>query len=312
MKFYMAPLQSYTTCFYRLAHAQTYGAMQKYITPFFEDTGKGLNEIKLEPELNAIYNSELNIVPQVACNNGDFLNDFATKVEKMGFSEINLNMGCPFPMLVKRQKGGGLLAHPDMIQHMLDHFFNSNTSLKLSIKMRLGVDSFDEGQQIIKLLNNYPLEEIIIHPRLVIDKYNGHPNWQQFKIAEQNSHHPIVANGDINNEDDFNHLTQHFPHIKSIMLGRGLLTNPNLTNRLQDNQLNNNERSIHKLHTNYYRIITNHFKDWNQAFNYLQTFWHYPLNASSDQKRLLRKLKKHNKPELYNQWLKQAIGTFEK
>jgi len=300
MKFYMAPLQSYTTSFYRQAHALTYGKMHKYFTPFFEDTGKSLALIKFEPELNLQLNNELNVVPQVATNNASFLVSFAKEMKRRGFNEININMGCPFPMLVKRGRGGGILNYPDKVSELLRTFEKANLDLKLSVKMRLGIDNNHQGQEVINVLNKYQLEELILHPRLVTQKYSGVPDWDSFELFCQQCIHPVVANGDITSKTVLSSLKERFKTIDTFMIGRGLLSSPDLFSTLNNTSPN---PPIQTLHQHYYGLITSHYTDWNQAFNFLQSFWHYPLNLSIEGQRLLRKLKKHNKPKLYAEWL---------
>ena len=309
MKLYMAPLQSYTTSFYRQAHALTYTKMDKYFTPFFEDADTDIGTLEKHPELLSSLNENLSVVPQVATNSSEFLVNFSKKVSQLGYHEINLNMGCPFPMLVKRKKGGGLLAQPEMTEQLLDNFFSKTTNTKLSLKIRLGVDDTKQGQTIVKLANQFPIKELIIHPRLVTQKYSGEVNWDEFETFSLLSKHPIIANGDINSPEDANYIAKRFPHVKGLMLGRGLLTKPCLPDEIINDSKETNKLFL--LHDNYYKLITNYHKDWNQAFNFLHTFWHYPLQASQELKRYLRKLKKHNKPDLYQKWLTQLKYIIE-
>ncbi|WP_430810139.1 MULTISPECIES: tRNA dihydrouridine synthase [unclassified Carboxylicivirga] len=300
MQYFLAPLQSYTTVFYRKAHATVYGAMDKYFTPFFEETGKDIDTLSTHHELSTTLNHHLNTIPQLAGNDADYLLVFARKVKQMGYHSININMGCPFPMLVKRQRGGGILQHPKKIAAMLDAFFTQTSGIGLSVKMRLGVDHPRQGQETLRLLNDYPLEEVIIHPRLVNQKYTGTADWDAFEEMVAISRHPLVANGDINTPEQAQKLTQRFPHLKALMLGRGLLSSPSLHKQLLGHP---NKADILQLHDAYHLLIRDYYQDWNRYFNFLQTFWHYPLQGSTALKRHLRQLKKHNKPDLYKKWL---------
>ncbi len=310
MKFYMAPLQSYTTSFYRKAHASAFGAMDKYFTPFFEDTGKLNKQLIFKPELDNQLNEHLNVVPQIATNDALFLLYFAEEMQKRGFKELNINMGCPFPMLVKRKRGGGLLGHPKTIQQLLNAFDKANLNIKLSVKMRLGIDTIQQGLEVLTILNDFKLEELILHPRLVIQKYSGVPDWGSLEQFHNLSRHRIVANGDINSYSDLVILNKHFPAIDSFMIGRGLLTNPGLYTKLIHGNSPSDITAITNLHQHYFSLITSYYKDWNQAFNFLHSFWHYPLSSSIDKQRHLRKLKKYNKPDLYTEWLKTINSLF--
>lgn len=308
MRLYMAPLQSYTTAFYRKAHAITYGKMDKYFTPFFEVENKDLSVIINHSELSEFLNEGLNVVPQVACKDGSFLINFAKSVKDRGFDEINLNAGCPFPMLVKRQKGGGLLSSPDLMKKILDDYFSVSTDVKLSIKMRLGQTNYSEGEVLMQMLNEYPIEELIVHPRLVTQKYSGEVDWLQFEHLRTLSRHQLIANGDINSVNDAENLKKRFPDCIGLMLGRGLLSQPSFHQNIIGN--NNHSNQLLELHQHYFELITSHYIDWNQAFNYLITFWHYPLQQSQTLKRHYRRLKKHNKADSYQIWLKELQAIY--
>ncbi|MBS2213366.1 tRNA-dihydrouridine synthase family protein [Carboxylicivirga mesophila] len=301
MKTYMAPLQSYTTAFYRLAHARAYGKMDKYFTPFFEENKEGTKGLELYPELSEKYNAGLNCIPQVVTNQADFLINFARQSKEIGYQEININMGCPFPMLVKRRRGGGILKHPELIQEMLESYFKQEIDVKVSVKMRMGTDSPEQGKTIVKLLNNFPLEELILHPRLVTQKYNGQPDWQAFGALCELSHHKIIANGDITSTDTANSIIENFPGINGIMIGRGLLMQPELPFAIRGIQYD--QSTLFDFHDHYFRLILDYYQEWNRSFNFLQNFWHYPLQTSQNLKRLYRQLKKHNKPDSYQLWL---------
>jgi len=162
----------------------------------------------------------------------------------------------------------------------------------------------------IKIINDFQLEELILHPRLVSQKYNGVPDWDSFELFHQLCKHPIIANGDINNNSDLTILSERFSTIDSFMLGRGLLTNPELYSELSQKNYRPSESAIQTLHHHYFTLITSHYKNWNQAFNFLESFWHYPLSKTIEKQRLLRKLKKHNKPNLYKEWLTMVNSLF--
>ncbi len=308
MPVYLAPLQSYTTVFYRMAFNMVLGGVDKYFTPFFEEGKNKGTEPKLFPEIKPELNRGLYVVPQVATNNPEFLISFASEALKLGYKEINLNMGCPFPMLVKRKKGGGLVGELDMLKVLMEGFFNEKLPIQLSVKMRSGLASPKEGRETIKVLNNYSLNEVIIHPRLVTQKYSGHADWDVFEEMSNEIMHPIVANGDINSIEDLENLKKRFPQVKGLMLGRGLLSNPLILNSAKLSK--EMELNLYKeFHTHYKELVLKYCTDWNQAFNHLSNFWYYPLSGSIIGKRQLRKLKKHNTEETYKKWLNDVWST---
>ncbi len=307
---YLAPLQGYTNVFYRKALAQTTPHINKYFTPFFEEGKNGLlNPVEL-PELDMQLNSGVKLVPQVATNSADFLVKFSSHVLKMGYSEINLNMGCPFPMLVKRQKGGGMLAHPELVDQMLSLFFEAQLPIQLSVKVRAGLVDVQEGVDMLKVINKYPLTEVIIHPRLVTQKYTGVPDWHVFQVMQEACVHPVIGNGDITNYEEWQTLSRRFPNVSGWMVGRGALRSPVLWNQIRGTDGSGLNVFLKLLHHHYFEEVTAYYSDWYRAFNYLSSFWKYPLESLENGTRWLRKLKKHNTPVSYQEWLNNVWADF--
>ena len=132
-QFYLAPLQGYTKVWYRHAFHKTIGGAEKYFTPFFEEHRSGGFDPRLLPELDTELNRGIRLIPQIVANEPLFMTKAYKAIQEMGYHEINLNMGCPFPMLVKRNKGGGLMNQPEMVSRMLDSFFSHHPQAQLSV-----------------------------------------------------------------------------------------------------------------------------------------------------------------------------------
>ncbi|MCU4174979.1 tRNA-dihydrouridine synthase family protein [Carboxylicivirga sp. N1Y90] len=307
--FYMAPLQGYTNPFYRYAFSKVYGNISKYFTPFIEE-GTSF-EKQIQYELNPKFTQDISVVPQLVTTDPKFLLMYAERMIALGFDEINLNMGCPFPMLVKRGLGGGMLKDHKVIDALLNAFFNVELPIALSIKMRSGISTIEEGKRVFSVLNNYDIKEVVVHPRLVNQKYSGTVSFEHFDWFYKNTDHQMCANGDINSYDDYFQWRERYPDVKSFMIGRGLLTNPFLINDLNEVVSDKQVDMFKQFHQYYYDLVVEHCINWNQAFNYLNSFWYYPLNISVEKKRLFRRLKKHNHAESYALWLAQVWATFK-
>ena len=121
------------------------------------------------------------------------------------------------------------MPHPDLVKKIVETILQS-TDCRFSIKMRLGLCDPSEGHQIIELLNNYPLDFIIIHPRLGKQQYEGVVDLDSFAHLSSISKNSIIYNGDICTLGDYKKLQNRFPNIDRWMIGRGLLKNPFLVN----------------------------------------------------------------------------------
>jgi tRNA-dihydrouridine synthase B len=278
IKIYAAPLQSYTTVFYRNAYNAVFGGIDKYFTPFFEENKKGGISPKLLPELDAQLNKGLAVVPQVLAKSPEFLLDFALKVTEMGYNEININMGCPHPPIWKKGFGSALLQQPDAVKEMLGKLFEKFPSMKCSVKMRLGVESTDEWQTILPVLNQFPLEEIIVHPRTAKQLYKGELHWDIFGQIAQATHHKLVANGNIDSIEALSQLTQQHPTIETVMIGRGMLQNPWLPQLIAgtDNGNYGKMAVMREFFNAFNELVAENVTDINIKRNLLHDFWDYP------------------------------------
>ena len=228
---YFAPLEGITTYPYRNLHHKYFGGVDKYFTPFLvPHTKRGFNT----RELNDILpenNEGMRLVPQILTNDAKGFLQTVEKLEDFGYEEVNLNLGCPSKTVVSKNRGSGFLAMPDELDRFLDEIYRG-TQVRISIKTRIGKHSPDEFGRLLKIYNQYPVEELIIHPRLQQDFYKNTPNLEVFAEAVRESRNPLCYNGDIFSVADRDRIKERFPDVKTYMMGRGILVNPGLAGEL--------------------------------------------------------------------------------
>ncbi|MEG2071364.1 MAG: tRNA-dihydrouridine synthase family protein [Bacteroidales bacterium] len=174
----------------------------------------------------------MKIVPQLMGNiPSHFVDTMNALYRQYGYTHFNWNMGCPVSQIVRKQRGCGLMPYPDKVEEVVKKV-TSQTGFYLSVKMRLGLHDFSEGIEMINRLNRYPLEFIVIHPRLGDWQYEGISNLEMFEQMSTISIHEIMYSGDINTLSDFKILQQRFPFVQQWMLGRGILKNPFLAEQM--------------------------------------------------------------------------------
>ncbi|MCR5499125.1 MAG: tRNA-dihydrouridine synthase family protein [Acetatifactor sp.] len=239
---YLAPLEGVTDNIYRTTFAEYYGGVDKYFTPFlspcstFKFTTREFDEIN--PEKN---NVDLT-VPQLLTNNAKHFLWAVGEIIKLGYKEINFNLGCPSGTVVAKKKGCGLLFYPDLLDKLLYEIFeklpslcgpNQNVPL-ISIKTRLGKADPEEFYDILEIFNKYPISEITLHPRIQTDFY-GKPIRPEFiDYALLHTKTKIVLNGEIKTIQHIKEAESKYQAIESFMIGRGLITNPELALNYKD------------------------------------------------------------------------------
>jgi len=210
-------LQSYTILPYYHAFHTKCGGIDKYFTPFYRVDRAG----KFSFEEQLVKSDSFPLVPQVLTNDAAELIDFAKSMLDRGFDEINLNIGCPFPMVANRHLGAGLLPYKDEVQEMLLGFYNEQLPIKLSVKCRLGWEDKMDIWGVMQVFQDFPIHELIVHPRLGVQKYKGTPDWQSFGEVVLLSPVDIAGNGDINSKEELHEKMDQFSSVKAWMLDAG-------------------------------------------------------------------------------------------
>ncbi|WP_179953436.1 tRNA dihydrouridine synthase [Desulfobotulus mexicanus] len=228
----MAPMRGYTDRVFREVWSRNFSGVDEAVAPFISlQQAKDLS-VKILGDLAKKETGSIPVVPQILGNHPAAFISLACRLEDMGFRELNWNLGCPFPMVAKKAKGSGLLCFPDRVDAFLEEVC-SHSPLKVSVKIRLGRHSKDETGALLAVLNRYPLHRVILHPRIGVQMYEGRPDLKAFHYFLHASCHPLVYNGDIWSRDDFQALSSCFSGVNSWMLGRGLLADPFLPERIK-------------------------------------------------------------------------------
>ncbi|MBQ9473214.1 MAG: tRNA-dihydrouridine synthase family protein [Bacteroidales bacterium] len=228
----LAPMQGLTELLFRRAYQRTFpGAIRQAVAPFISLTAGNPSHtaskamLDVEPRHNE---GSIPVVPQILGNDPQQMLALADILAGMGYREVNWNIGCPMRRIAAKQRGSGILPHPDRIGAILDAVCG-HMPLQLSVKMRLGHQSPDDIFKIIPLLNSHPLASVTIHPRTGKQLYSGHPDIERFAQALPLIEHPVVYNGDITTLAQYRTITSRFNTVSDIMIGRGILLNPTLS-----------------------------------------------------------------------------------
>lgn len=308
VKYYMAPLESVTTWIYRQAHAKIYERLDKYFIPFLEPHEKRDFKTRELQEILPEHNENIYAVPQILTNRSEGFIKLAKALKDWGYEEVNLNLGCPSKTVVTKGKGSGFLAKPKELERFLTEIFDAlSGEVKISVKTRIGKEDPEEFPALLELFNKYPMEELIIHPRVQKDGYGNVPRLELYELAEKQSMNPICYNGDLYTLEQIRNLTERFPGTQRLMFGRGFLRNPGLLY----NEGKDSEETFEKFWA-FHDLVYEGYQernmgDRNVLFK-MKELWSYQVYQFSEPERLFKVFKKAQDCKEYEQMIRNLRG----
>ena len=221
-----APLQGVTDNVWRMAQHEVFGGVDAYYAPFMrvehgQIRRKDLRDV--EPERN----EGTVLIPQILACQPDHALMMVQALQGMGYSRIDINLGCPFPPIALHRKGSGMLAYPDLVEALFKALA-AVSGVEYSVKMRLGWDRNDQWRDILPLMDILKPVNIAVHPRIGKQQYKGELDIEQFEALLGASSWPVVYNGSLRTVEDIEDVVGRYPGIAAVMVGSGLAANPGM------------------------------------------------------------------------------------
>ena len=276
MEIHFAPLQGYTDFEYRRIHARHCGGVDTYYTPFIRWEKGGIREKDIRDILPE-NNEGLHLVPQIICADTDEFNRLADTIQEHGYEEMDLNMGCPAPMQTKLMRGSGILPYPTRVSALLKEM-ERRPEVRFSAKMRLGLEGKEEWRELSGMLNSSCLKHLTVHPRIGKQMYKGEVDMDAFNEVYSSIHIPIIYNGDVTSMEQVSSLSERYPGLHGIMMGRGLLARPTLAQEcLMGKEMPHEERMsiLMQMHEDMLGYCTRKYKVDSQILLHIHAFWEY-------------------------------------
>ena len=340
MKLSLGPFQGITDAPFRNVFKRHFGGIDKYYTPFFtgiqKDHAKNLQVEEIDPACNDVET----LTPQILSTDAEEIMRFAKQCQQLGYKEINLNMGCPFPRVANKKRGCGLLPYPKMVETMFERIFEGIGDMKFSVKCRLGYFDPKEIEAIIPIFNRFPLSELIIHPRIGKQLYKGEADVERFKALIPYINTPLVYNGDIVSVDSFKRICNTVQPVNQFMLGRGLLANPFLAEQIKNDmtdardmtdtrgvslqgepagthqmrppqQTDNKTERLHHYVIDLYEDRLRHAGGSPKVLGRMKELWSYLMNSFESPQDVWRKIKKINALKEYEEAVETIFRDIE-
>ena len=302
MDYYFAPLEGITGYVYRNAHHKFFPGTDRYYTPFVAPNYTMHFKAKEKKDVAPENNAGVPVVPQVLSNKADETLWAVEELAQRGYREVNLNLGCPMPTVARKKKGSGLLKFTDELDAYLDGVFEGVARrpaecppVRISVKTRLGTDSTQEAEALVRIYNRYPISELIVHPRSREDMYRGVPDREAFLLVLQNSTNPVVYNGNLCCTEDIREIESVCEAagkpIGSVMIGRGFLSDPSLVRQCKGGSLIT-PKELGEFHEELYRQLGETLPGSAVVLSHMKELWFYMGKLFPDGAKCLKEIRR--------------------
>lgn len=295
MDLYFAPLEGITSNIFRRVHRDMFNEKIKYFAPFITPSDNERVSLKSLRDIMPEKNKGIDLVPQVLTNNSESFLKFAEKLAELGYSEININIGCPSQTVVKKNRGAGFLKNLDEMERFFDKIF-SKCQIDVSVKTRTGFLNGEDFDKIVRIYSSFPLKSLIVHPRARADFYKGDIDINAFSLAYNEKNDNLIYNGDVFSKNDFANILRSFPKISGVMIGRGAIQNPAIFR-----EINGGRRLAKAELLAFTDAITYEYR---QAFGQeqyvvhkLKEIWLYMMKNYPYEDKILKKIKKASRTD---------------
>lgn len=298
---HFAPLQGYTDWIYRNAYDRFFGGVDAYYTPFVRVEKGNMFRRKDLRDIEPANNQVARLIPQLLPGSGEELVRLSSLLTEKGYAFADINLGCPFPMIVGKNKGAGMLPYPGLVRELLETACKI-PGLRFSVKMRLGWSDPEECLRLLPLLNELPLEHITLHARTGKQQYKGITDPEAFGRFYEECRHPLFYNGDLGSVEDITLILKRFEKLKGVVIGRGLLASPFLVKDFRGGETFAAEERLERLkafHKALFEEYAGYLQDEHQLLVRMKSLWDYFLPETD--RHILKQIKKANRLSQYNE-----------
>ncbi|MFZ5572474.1 MAG: tRNA dihydrouridine synthase [Thermodesulfobacteriota bacterium] len=306
----LAPIRGITDWVYRSVFQRHFQGFDLAVAPFIATVPSSRFAPRLLKDVLPENNRGMRIIPQLLGKTpADFIR-MARCLHDLGHETVNWNLGCPYPMVARKGRGSGLLPFPEKIQVFLDHVVPAIPN-RLSVKTRLGREEPGEIRQVLGVLNQFPLTDLIVHPRTGIQMYTGTIHRDMFRWCLENSRHPVIYNGDITDTRTFGELRRLFPDVGTFMIGRGALADPFLPAELRGLKPPTPPEKVAALkrfHDDLLAAYTPLFSGPAHLTDRMKAHWQYWAASFADGAKLLKAVRKTRHVDAYRITIEQLFS----
>jgi tRNA-dihydrouridine synthase B len=225
----LAPMQDVTDRPF-MALMTRYGGADVYFTEYF----RVHQDSRLEKGiLESITRNPTGrpVVAQMIGNHVSELVRTANELQRYPVAAIDLNLGCPAPVVYKKCAGGGLLREPERVDAILGALRDA-VRIPLTVKTRLGFESAHLFDEFLAIFARHSIDLLTVHGRTVMGGYRSAVDYEWIARAVAQMKCPVLANGNIDSAQKAEEVLAQ-TGARGLMIGRGAIRNPWLFNQIR-------------------------------------------------------------------------------
>ncbi len=165
------------------------------------------------------------------------LADNAGRLAALGAAGVDLNFGCPAPV-VNRHRGGAILLDEPELLHAIARAVRAAVpaGVPFTAKMRLGVGDKGRAVECAQALEAGGVDALVVHARTRDEGYRPPAHWEWVARVDAAVAIPVAANGEVWSAADWL-ACRRVSGVADVMLGRGAVADPFLAARVRAGEL---------------------------------------------------------------------------
>jgi tRNA-dihydrouridine synthase B len=219
----LAPMQDITDLPFWRVLAQFGGGPDLYYTEYFRVHHDSTPERHILRAIDENTDGKP-IIAQMIGQDIPALQRTAEALQKRNIAGIDLNLGCPAPIVCRKEAGGGLLRNLEKIDAIL-RGLRAAVHLPFTVKTRIGFDSPDEFPRLLDLFRRHPIDALTVHGRTVREMYQPAVHYDAIERAARLMPCPVFANGNVRCVESARRIVE-ATGARGLMIGRGAIRNP--------------------------------------------------------------------------------------
>jgi tRNA-dihydrouridine synthase len=158
----------------------------------------------------------------------------ARELQEYPIAAVDLNLGCPAPVVYRKCAGGGLLREPQRVDSILGALRDA-VKIKFTVKTRLGFDSPKVFDELLPIFAKHSLDLLTVHGRTVFEMYRTEVHYDYIARAVAAMNCPVLANGNVYSAAKAIEVLN-TTGARGLMIGRGAIRNPWLFHQIRQSQ----------------------------------------------------------------------------